>query len=278
MSKLLLQFGNTRMEVEGSDDLVTREREAFRAWLDALSHRVEEKKNAPAAEADRPKAEIRETVSTDSLCRMRQVHSGHIYPLLLKRRKEEGRLDEIINVGTEIDIPLTCGGTVTVVCGHVEPAFARFVFKDCWDVCEMNDEPTNKTGYYKSKGRRHVLEEIYPLIAPEWKEIIAPRAMTETIDGEQVKYADPMWLPSATDVFGTPENAWWKDESDDFQLPIFQRERDRVKECGDNGTYCWWLRSVNASSAYGFCYVYTSGEAGSSSAYYSYGFAPGFDI
>lgn len=278
MSKLLLQFGGTRMEVEGSDELVTREREAFRAWLDELTHRTEEKKDAPAAEVENPEAENKKTLSADSLCRMRQVHSGHIYPLLLKRRKEEGRLDEIINEGTEIDIPLTCGGTVTVVCGHVEPAFARFVFKDCWDVCEMNDEPTNKTGYYKSKGRRHVLEEIYPLIAPEWKEIIAPRAMTETIDGEQVKYADPLWLPSATDVFGTPENAWWKDEGNDFRLPIFQHERDRVKECGDNGTYHWWLRSVTADRSTGFCSVYTDGSANGNYAHYSYGFAPGFDI
>lgn len=278
MSKLLLQFGNTRMEVEGADDLVTREREAFRAWLDELTRRTEDKKDAPAAEADKPKAEIRETLSTDSLCRMRQVHSGHIYPLLLKRRKEEGRLHEILSEETEIDVPLTCNGTVTVVCGHVEPAFARFVFKDCWDVCEMNDEPTNKTGYYKSKGRRHVLEEIYPLIAPEWREIIVPRAMVETIDGKQVKYADPMWLPSATDVFGTPENAWWKDEGNDFQLPIFRRERDRVKECGDNGTYPWWLRSVHAGNSSTFCYVSTGGSAGYYGAPYSYGFAPGFDI
>lgn len=278
MSKLLLQFGGTRMEVEGSDELVTREREAFRAWLGELTHRTEEKKDATAAEVENSEAENKKTLSADSLCRTRQVHSGHIYSLLLKRRKEEGRLDEIINEGTEIDIPLTCGGTVTVVCGHVEPAFARFVFKDCWDVCEMNDEPTNKTGYYKSKGRRHVLEEIYPLIAPEWKEIIAPRAMTETIDGEQVKYADPLWLPSATDVFGTPENAWWKDEGDDFQLPIFQHERDRVKECGDNGTYRWWLRSVYADGSSYFCIVNTDGSAIYAYAYYSLGFAPGFDI
>lgn len=276
MSKLLLQFDNTRMEVEGADELVTREREAFRAWLDELTHQTEEKKEAPAA--DKPKVEIKSVLSTDSLCRMRQVHSGHIYPLLLTRRKEEGRLHEILSEGTEIDIPLTCNGTVTVVCGHVEPAFARFVFKDCWDVCEMNDEPTNKTGYYKSKGRRHVLEEIYPLIAPEWREIIVPRAMTETIDGEQVKYADPLWLPSATDVFGTPENAWWKDEGNDFQLPIFQRERDRVKECGDNGTYLWWLRSVIADNSYHFCCVGTDGSAYYLSASYSFGFAPGFDI
>lgn len=278
MSKLLLQFGNTKMEVEGPDHLVTQEREAFREWLDKMTRRTEAKEETTAAEVNKPKVEIREVVSADSLCRMRQVHSGHTYPLLLKQRKEEGRLHEILNEGTEIDIPLTCNGTVTVVCGHVTPTSARFVFKDCWDVCEMNDEPTNKTGYYKSKGRRHVLEDIYPLIAPEWKEIIVPRAMVEIIDGERVKYADPMWLPSATDVFGKPDDAWWKDEGDDLQLPIFQRERNRVKECGDSGTYPWWLRSVYAGSSPTFCFVATDGSAGTAYADYSYGFAPGFDI
>ena len=51
-----------------------------------------------------------------------------------------------------------------------------------------------------------------------------------------------------------------------------------MKECGDKGTYFWWLRSVGASYALNFCYVDTGGSAGNYFAYYSYGFAPGFDI
>jgi hypothetical protein len=79
-------------------------------------------------------------------------------------------------------------------------------------------------------------------------------------------------------VFGTPDGAWWKDGDDDFQLPVFARERDRVKECGDKGTYRWWLRSVYASATYRFCFVYTDGSAYYYNAYISIGFAPGFDI
>jgi len=51
-----------------------------------------------------------------------------------------------------------------------------------------------------------------------------------------------------------------------------------VKECGDKGTYFWWLRSVYASTANVFCLVYTDGSADYNYAYYSFGFAPGFDI
>jgi len=51
-----------------------------------------------------------------------------------------------------------------------------------------------------------------------------------------------------------------------------------VKECGDKGTYFWWLRSVDASYTSNFCGVVTDGSADNAGAYSSYGFAPGFDI
>lgn len=51
-----------------------------------------------------------------------------------------------------------------------------------------------------------------------------------------------------------------------------------MKECGDKGTYFWWLRSVHASYTNIFCFVSTDGSANITYAYHSYGFAPGFDI
>ena len=51
-----------------------------------------------------------------------------------------------------------------------------------------------------------------------------------------------------------------------------------MKECGDKGTYFWWLRSVDASGTNYFCRVSAGGSASYSYAYYSIGFAPGFDI
>lgn len=211
-------------------------------------------------------------------CRLRRARSGYIYPALLEQYKTEGRLDELISPFDEIDIPLDTGGTVTAVCAYVEPKWARFVFKDCWGEAAMNDEATNKTGYFKSKGRAHVLVNILPHIAQEWRAIFKPRQMVEEIGGERVEYADLMWLPSATDVFGPSEDGYWKDIDDSFQLPIFKRERDRVKECGDEGTYPYWLRSVYATGATYFRIVYTSGGTGNTSATSSLGFAPGFDI
>ena len=39
----------------------------------------------------------------------------------------------------------------------------------------MNEDATNAGGYYKSKGRRHVLEEIYPHLPPELREVLVAR-------------------------------------------------------------------------------------------------------
>lgn len=278
MSELTLRFGEARLHVEGDADLVARERAAFLEYLGRLDRQSEkagellavllraghapEKAEEPVSKKAEPEEPAEEkSVTQDDLCRLQSIHVGFISPSQLKRAKAEGKLDHLLAKRDEIEVPLDTGGTVTVVCCYVTPTSARFVFKDCWDEGVMNDEATNKTGYFKSKGRKHVLEDIYPHIAAEWREIIVPRTFVETIEGERVEYSDPLWLPSATDVFGTPDGAWWNDGDDDFQLPVFTRERDRVKECGDKGTYFWWLRSVGASGTDGFCGVYTDGSA-----------------
>jgi hypothetical protein len=206
------------------------------------------------------------------------VRAGYIRPDMLKEAIERSKLHKLLQKFDEIDIPTDTGEIITVVCGLVKPDTARFVFKDCWDTEVMYDENTNEGGYYRSKGRRHVLEDIWPRIDPAWQEIIKPRLLVEEIDGVEVRYDDSLWLPSATDVFGPPKGRWWKEEPDSDQLPIFIRERGRVKECADRGTYPWQLRSILASDVPVFCSVGADGIATSYSAYGPLGFAPGFDI
>ena len=140
----------------------------------------------------------------------------------------------------------------------------------------MNDTPTNKGGYLKSEGRRHVLEDILPLFPDELAEAFEPRFMSEEIDGERHEYADTLWIPSATDVFGAGD--WWNEEPDSVQLEIFKRERNRVKERVGDGTWYWWLRSPFASNSGIFVYVNTDGTVNGYNADYSLGFAPGFDL
>lgn len=256
MAQVKIEVGAIRFAVNGGAEVIAQEREAF---TDFLKHKMGE--DILAAQQRRRKAQPFHREPDDTM-NARRVLNCNITPWLLKSAIEEGHLDRIIRPFDEIDIPLDTGGTVTAVCGYSDSCSARFVFKDCWDEAVMNEEATNKGGYFKSKGRAHVLVDVLPHIAQEWRAIFKPRQLSEIIDGETVEYADLLWLPSATDMFGPSEEGYWKDIDDSFQLEIFKRERDRVKECGDNGTYPYWLRSVRATSTASFGLVITDGGGG----------------
>ena len=195
----------------------------------------------------------------------------------IKAAIASGRGPEVIRPFDELKFKLDTGELVSAVCGgYVTPTRARFVLKDALGDAPMNEDATNAGGYYKSKGRRHVLEEIYPHLPPELREVIEPRPLVETIDGERVEYADPLWIPSGTDVFGPLED-WYEEEPDSVQLEIFKTERGRVKE--RNGeTVFWWLRSPYRSGSYIFVGVYTHGTVYINTALCSLAFAPGFDL
>ena len=91
----------------------------------------------------------------------------------------------------------------------------------------------------------------------------------------------PLWLPSETDLFGRGADSWQGgkvDGPEDFQLPIFLTERDRVKQRKGYGTTPYFCRSVHSDNGYSFCLVIAGGGAGTTGAYGSYGVAPGFDL
>lgn len=167
----------------------------------------------------------------------------------LKKAISSGNGLELIRPGDKFAIELKNGELVNAVCGgYVNEKRARFVLEDSLaEKWRMNDTPTNKGGYLKSEGRRHVLEDILPLFPDELAEAFEPRFMSEEIDGERHEYADTLWIPSATDVFGAGD--WWNEEPDSVQLEIFKRERDRVKEHVGDGTWYWWLRSPLAGDS-----------------------------
>ena len=205
------------------------------------------------------------------------TRTTEIYIPELKKAISSGNGLEVIRPRDKFTIELKNGERVNAVCaGYVNEKRARFVLEDCLaEKWRMNDEPTNKGGYLKSEGRRHVLEDILPLFPDELAEAFVPRFLSEEIDGERHEYADTLWIPSATDVFGAGD--WWNEEPDSFQLEIFKRERDRVKEVAGE-TWFWWLRSPRASTSHFFVIVHTDGTVSASYAYYSLGFAPGFDL
>lgn len=196
----------------------------------------------------------------------------------LKAAIKAGRGYELIRPGDELEFTLSNGETVKAVCGkYISESRVRFVLKDALaERWVMNKDATNEGGYLKSEGRRHVLEDILPMFPEELREFMEPRSMVEIIDGEKHEYADTLWLPSATDVFGAGE--YWDEEPDSVQLDIFKLERERVKEIAGYGSAIWWLRSPRAGTSSRFVRVHTAGTVGGSAAYSSIGFAPGFDL
>ena len=199
-----------------------------------------------------------------------------------------GTAGALIQPFNEIDLTLGNGEAVTVVAAaHLpaaedKPAGLRFVFKDCLaEPHPMNKTWTNRGGYRASEGRRHLLEDVLPLLPADLRAVIRPRKITEITEGKTLVYEDPLWLPSETDVFGRGHESLQNgvaDGPDDFQLPIFLTERDRVKQREGYGTTPWSLRSVYAASTGTFCRVDTDGSATSTNASYSWAVAPGFDI
>ena len=274
MANLRIKCGAIEMNASGGAEFIGQERSAFIEYLKhkmgedllAAQRRREASQTVAAkkTEAESPFSIVRRSRSAASLAEIKAAIAS-------------GRGPEVIRPFDELEFKLDTGETVTAVCGgYVTPTRARFVFKDALGDAPMNDDATNAGGYYKSKGRRHVLEEIYPHLPPELREVIEPRPLVETIDGERVEYADPLWIPSGTDVFG-PREDWYEEEPDSVQLEIFKTERGRVKERNGETVY-WWLRSPYRSNSNSFVYVYTDGTVGSFSAYCSLAFAPGFDL
>lgn len=206
----------------------------------------------------------------------------------LKAAAEAGTAESLAPLKSEIDLTLEGGEAVTVVvAAHLpatadKPAGIRFVFKDALaEPHRMNDDWTNKGGYKASEGRRYILEEVYPRLPADLRALIRPRKIVENIREGVLEYEDPLWLPSETDMFGRGEDSWQHgkvDGPDDFQLPIYMTERDRVKLCGDYGTYPQWCRSVHSSHTDDFCLVDGGGSASGSGAYLSWALAPGFDF
>ena len=152
-----------------------------------------------------------------------------------------------------------------------------FVLEDCLaDEHCMNKRPTNKGAWAACDMRQYLNNTVFALLPDELQALIAPTTIVQIVDGERVETEDKLFLLSKTQVFG--KGRWSDREPEDTQLLCFLREKDRVKECGDKGTYFWWLRSVHAGGTNFFCYVGTDGSADSYVAYASHGFAPGFDI
>ena len=195
----------------------------------------------------------------------------------LKAAAEAGTLDTLIQSGDLIPFNLKTGEEVAVRATRDGTGKLFFVLEDCMeDEHAMNKERTNKGGWDACGMRKYLNKTVLALLPDDLQTVIAPTTIVQIVDGERVESVDKLFLLSKTQVFGKGD--WSDDEPEDTQLDCFRREKDRVKECAENGTWCWWLRSPVASSSSNFYNVNNSGISYGSNAANSYGVAFGFSL
>ena len=181
----------------------------------------------------------------------------------IKKAQADGKLQELLQVGDELDITLKTGEALTAQAAGTTENGLRFVLKDCMkDMRSMNKHMTSKGGWRDCEMRLCLNETIFHILPDELQEIIVPRRIVQTVDGETLESEDKLWLPSFTEMFGKENTKDWAPaDTDETQLELFSTERSRVKEVPGNGTWWYWLRSPYGSNSTLFCIVYSNGNA-----------------
>ena len=196
----------------------------------------------------------------------------------IKKAQADGKLQELLQVGDELDITLKTGEELTVQAVGTTERGLIFLLKDCMkDEHGMNKRMTNKGGWRDSEMRLWLNETVIHMLPDELREMIVPRLFVQTMDGERMESEDKLWLPSFTEMFGAKAAAEWAPgDLGDEQFELFDSERSRVKEVTGRGTWWYWLRSPCASNSAYFCLVHSDGSADGYSASYASGVAFGF--
>lgn len=179
--------------------------------------------------------------------------------------------------GDKIPVTLKNGERITLKVGYDKADTPYFCFEDC-----LNKElPVNSdgtvTGGWKSFDIRHYLNnDLFALLPDDLQAIIEPTEIVQIINGERVVTKDKLFLFSKTQLFGKGD--WSKIEPEDTQIDIFSTEKERVKECGDHGTWPYSTRTPCSGNGYNVCCVDNGGYANSNYAFSGRGVAPGFRI
>lgn len=151
----------------------------------------------------------------------------------------------------------------------------------------MNTSNTNSGGWNNSYMRKTICPAFLAALPKAWQNIIA--ACTKYSDNtgggsNTASYvtatSDKIWLLSEMEVQGTRSYANSAEANYQKQYDYYRNGNSKVKyqHTATTSACYWWLRSVYASFTNLFCFVYTDGSANSDSAYYSFGFAPGFKV
>lgn len=103
----------------------------------------------------------------------------------IKKAQADGKLQELLQVGDELDITLKTGEELTVQAVGTTEHGLIFLLKDCMkDEHGMNKRMTNKGGWRDSEMRLWLNGTIIHMLPDELREMIVPRRIVQTVDGE----------------------------------------------------------------------------------------------
>lgn len=189
---------------------------------------------------------------------------------------QSGYAYRAISVGDEIPFTLKNGENVVAVAVHENPYWNNsmaFVIKDCLkERWQMNATNTNRGGYAATKMRKHLTDDIVPLLPDELVSVIKPRTIIQRYNNAEYKSSDLIWIPSRTEIVG-PQECFKDIDFGDVHFDFFSDEKSRVKLLGDE-TYYWGLRSAGGGTL--FYLVTNFGFSDSYVASDSYGVVFGF--
>lgn len=149
----------------------------------------------------------------------------------------------------------------------------------------MNTSNTNSGGWKNSYMMKTICPAFLNALPAAWRNAIknCTKYSDNTGGGnDTASYVtattQKIFLLAEFEVHGTRYYANSAEKNYQKQYDYYKNGNSKVKyQHSSTGSACfWWLRSVYAGATTTFCFVYTDGGASYISAYYSYGFAPGF--
>lgn len=144
---------------------------------------------------------------------------------------------------------------------------------------QMNPEYTNKGGWQNSQLRKILNNSVIEMLPSDLWSVIKPCLKKTSLGGNSEKTgltSDPLFILSEQEIFGRKiyshggEGRWYD---------WYRQENTEYGKCKQNGERDWrWERSPHSGGTNRFCLVYSSGNAGGSSASDSYGVSFGFCV
>lgn len=266
MEKLRVRVGGKELKVEGSSELIQRERGAFYQHIKEL-----EEVNVKA------KAEFAQRMKNNMAwyARMRQEQDAKNYgkPMVVRSCGElQGTWEEIaeaIKAGAEFRVgdykssSTVDGRNFTVVVTDVTDEYVRFESRDCvGKEVAWNKEEGTKGGYPASDVHNYLNGELWELLPEELRAVISQCERKTLVDGKEETFIANLFLPTASEVF---------DDEDCFgdvglyeQLEYYKDRRHRMRGLEEGADTEWyWLASVGSGTSSFACSVSHHGLANS---------------